>query len=184
MSSRLSLGGSALRDSSSRLNSRASRRQSFGGSLSTNCETPQKDRRALLDEWRRQKGHEENTSKRLREDSNYDSERSHTATSDFSSEGTTALERYRMRKQQKLLQQREETSSRPPMHPPARPPMAFEDEDTTDHRASVSHFSGGTPSFSRRLTSSGRARRRSLSMGAKHRTREAFSQESHDTESK
>jgi len=180
MSSRLSLGGSALRDSSSRMNSRGSRRQSFGGNLSKKFETPQKDRRALLDEWRRQKGQEENTSKRLREDSTDSSEQNFTIASDGSTEGTTALERYRMRKQQKLLQQREESSSRPPMLPPSRPAMAFEDEDTTDFNASVSLISGGTPSFSRRLASSGRARRRSLSMGARHRTRETFSQESHD----
>lgn len=191
MSSRLSLGGgSSLRDSSSRMNSRSSRRQSHGGALTA---TPQKDRRAMLDEWRRQTKTEESSSsaiKREREESPDVKLNEPLA----APEGTTALERYRMRKQQKMLlahNQYDENNvpaARPPLLPPSRPAMAFEDDEVTSDygRSSGSHSNSGTPSFSRRLTSSGRARRRSYSVGGSHRRppRDTLSQESQEPECK
>jgi hypothetical protein len=195
-SSRLSLGGSALRDSSSRMNAR-SRRQSLGGALAAAKETPQKDRREMLDDWRRQVKIDDknntNPHKRDRDDNTAHETMSTAAV--ISTEGTTALERYRMRKQQKLLQQHAEENygSRPPLLPPSRSfvPSTYDDDETTGDysrtavaAASVSVLTG-TPSFSRRLTSSGRAaRRKSFSVGPNHRTRETLSQESREPECK
>ena len=183
MSSRQSLGGLALRDSSSRLNSR-SRRQSLGGAALAK-ESPVQDRRALLDDWRRQVTNEEPSSghKRDREQA----PETGAAVPLGISEGSTALERYRMRKQQKLLQQyaEESTGSRPPLLPPARSlASAYDDEETGDFSkaAGTIGISVGTPSFSRRLASSGKAtRRKSFSVGAIHRhARESLSQESRE----
>ena len=183
MSSRLSFGGSALRDSSSRMNASRSRRQSMGGGAG-GTETPQKDRRAMLDDWRRQTKQEEPAAnKRVRDD----------PTAAISTEGTTALERYRMRKQQKLLEQNndENHGARPPLLPPTRSVISShtcDDEETGDYsRAAISiGVSSGTPSLSRRLTTSGRAaRRKSFSVGGNHRhMRESLSQESREPECK
>lgn len=190
-SSRMSLGGSALlRDSSSRMNSR-SRRQSLGGALTAGKETPQKDRREMLDDWRRQvKTDDANNNSHKRERDDVIEAMSSTAAV-VSTEGTTALERYRMRKQQKLLQQHAEENygSRPPLLPPSRSVVATYDDDeaTGDYSRAASSVNvmSGTPSFSRRLTSSGRAaRRKSFSVGASHRARETLSQESREPECK
>ena len=188
MSSRQSLGGLALRDSSSRLNSR-SRRQSLGGAALAK-ESPVQDRRALLDDWRRQVKNEEPSSGHKRD-------REHAPETGAAvplgiPEGSTALERYRMRKQQKLLQQYAEesaTGSRPPLLPPARSlASAYDDEETGDFSkvAGTIGISCGTPSFSRRLASSGKAtRRKSFSVGAIHRhARESLSQESKEPDCK
>jgi hypothetical protein len=191
MSSRQSLGGLALRDSSSRLNAR-SRRQSLGGAGLAK-ESPSQDRRALLDDWRRQVKNEEanigsSGHKRDRENA---PEIGVTAPLG-NQEGSTALERYRMRKQQKLLQQHAEESnsgSRPPLLPPARSLVSgYDDDETGDFSRAVGTIgiSGGTPSFSRRLASSGKAtRRKSLSVSALHRhARESLSQESREPDCK
>lgn len=183
MSSRKSLGGSALRDSSSRMNAR-SRRQSFGGEgLLSNSATPQKDRRAMLDEWRRQSKGPESTNKRVLDDAVSSDSKPPLSSAEG---GMTALERYRLRKQQKLMQHNDENAGghRPPLLPPSRSAMTFEDEDTTIDlgRGTSSLLSSGTPSFSRRLSTSGKARRRSFSVGA--RMRETLSQESREPESK
>ena len=184
LSSRQSLGGFALRDSSSRLNAR-SRRQSMGGGTVTK-ESPVQDRRALLDDWRR--GKLDATGNSVKRDREEEQEVFTTAPV-VNLEGSTALERYRMRKQQKLQQQNaiENSGSRPPLLPPARSLMsAYDDEETGDYSRMVTStgVSSGTPSFTRRLTNSGKAaRRKSYSVGAINRySRETLSQESREPE--
>ena len=132
-SRRMSLGGGALRESShnkSRGRS-ASRRMSFGGNDASFgvSETPGKDRRSLLDEWRRNKTRDrENFAPNQRDEmelkhkkprlppsslasasaSSQPSMPESTVNSShngFSTEGTTALERFRLRKQMRLQQQ-------------------------------------------------------------------------------
>lgn len=125
----------------------------------------------MLDEWRRQSRDEQDSNKKAKTEGSF-----------ATSEGASALERYRMRKQQKAQQQQQLqatndenniNSSRPPLlpRPTVSSSMTFDDDD--DHTADFGGrtlSSAGTPSFSRRLTSSGRARRRSTSMGAARRT--------------
>ena len=154
-------------------------------------ESPLQDRRALLDDWRRQVKNEEagggSGHKRDREIAS----ETGAAIPLGTTEGSTALERYRMRKQQKLLEQHAEENygSRPPLLPPARSLVsAYDDDETGDFSRAVSTItmSSGTPSFTRRLASSGKAtRRKSLSVGAHHRyTRESLSQESREPDCK
>lgn len=187
MSSRQSLGGLALRDSSSRLNAR-SRRQSLGGAGLAK-ESPSQDRRALLDDWRRQVKNEEANigSSGHKRDREIAPEIGVTAPLG-NQEGSTALERYRMRKQQKHAEE-SNSGSRPPLLPPARSLVSgYDDDETGDFSRAVGTIgiSGGTPSFSRRLASSGKAtRRKSLSVSAIHRhARESLSQESREPDCK
>lgn len=178
----MSLGGSygnAFRESSSRQNTR---RKSLGGAL-LKAETPNKDRRVLLDEWRRDRHvrgregvapDELESSKRIKTQERESpslprsaSSQSTPSASPAYNEGTTALERIRMRKQQKLQQQSvNNENALPPQHPSSqRSTVCYdEDEENTDDysRAASSVISGGTPSMSRRLGAGGRARRRSF----------------------
>lgn len=119
---RLSLGGGALRDASSIYNSRSgsvSRRMSIASGGSMRLETPKKDRHAMLEEYRLQQ-------KRTRENGGGESDlefaatrpprqnsavpplprslAEHTTATTFVSEGSSALERFRMRKQQRVHQ--------------------------------------------------------------------------------
>lgn len=184
MSSRLSLGGSqsVLRDASSRQNKRsssASRRMSFGGGealAKVRSETPGKDRRVLLDEWRRQSratgenGDTDSLHKRPRvggqEAPRLPPSAGHaptasSATAAFATEGTTALERYHMRKKQQQQQQQQvdESFLSHTTSMTASSPLCLEEYDET------STFNSGrlaaTPSMPRRL---GGARRTSLSV--------------------
>lgn len=122
-----------------------------------------KDSRTMLEDWRRQSTHDD----------------MHAASSankrDFVEAGTTALERYRMKKLQKLEQAE---NSLPPSHgfSSGMPPRAvnsapiFDDDDLT---GDYSRVTMGTPAFSRRLAGGGRAaRRRSFSVGSRHRARD------------
>jgi hypothetical protein len=185
MTSRPSLVGPALRDASSRVNIRT-RRQSLGGAALVAKETPVKDRRALLEDWRRQTKNDEAIAQHKREREDVENTQ---YIAFASTEGTTALERYRMRKQQKLLQQNTDESSfsRPPLLPSTRSCIASnDDEDTSDYSRALStiNISTGTPSFSRRLGgTAGGARRRSFSVGG-HQSREGASQDSRDSDRK
>jgi kinesin family protein C1 len=177
MSSRLSLGG-PLRDSSSRQNSKrsssASRRMSFGGGEAPKArsETPIKDRRGLLDEWRRQSratgedGEAESLHKRSRvvpEAPRLPPASSSTAA--FSTEGTTALERFQMRKKLQQQQQQQQHLQGDESFQSNNTSMAassvlfLEEYDDTSTLASAR--TAGTPSMQRRL---GGARRSSLSI--------------------
>lgn len=107
MSRRMSFGGSALRDVSSLQNARSSsvsRRMSITSSDFRSA-TPAKDRRAMLDDWRRQQKaeEEEKVHKRAKLQPPLPPSSSTTPGSDSAaSGGTTALERYRMRKNQRM----------------------------------------------------------------------------------
>lgn len=165
MSHRLSLGGTALRDSSARYNNSttSSRRSSFGGKALQKDATPQKDSRAMLEEWRRTT--EDNANKREFGDANA---------------GTTALERYRMRKQQKLETENLPPSGRTAMSSvPIHSAPLFDDDDMTGEH---SRAALGTPAFSRRLAGGGRAaRRKSFSVGPRHRSSPSLTQDSEGT---
>ena len=158
MSHRQSMGGSGLRDSSSRYNNSLSRRSSFGGKTYKDT-TPQKDSRSMLEDWRRKTDNEVSQNNTVIVHKR-----------EFTETGSTALERYRMRKQLKLGQ---DENSLPPSGMPPRTissaPTFDDDELTGDY----SRVTLGTPAFSRRVAGGGRAaRRRSLSVGSRHRTRE------------
>ena len=207
-SSRLSMGGSALRDSSSRHNARSvsvPRRMSFGGkSLSSSSDfgedgtEPKKDRRTMLEEWRKQvrardsaptstsSTFEDGENKRPRTE--YDTSparcdplptpplppQSSGGSSSINSnnmEGTTAIERYRLRRQQKQMQAAADENTAPnsllmPPQPPSssakRTTICFDDDDDSSYaRGGLISRTGNTPSFSRRLTISSGAKRRS-----------------------
>ena len=134
-----------------------------------------KDSRTMLEDWRRQSTHDD----------------MHAASSankrDFVEAGTTALERYRMKKLQKLEQAE---NSLPPSHgfSSGMPPRAvnsapiFDDDDLT---GDYSRVTMGTPAFSRRLAGGGRAaRRRSFSVGSRHRARDTSPCLTQDSEGK
>jgi len=152
-------GGSSrvLRDSSARQN----RRMSLGSSLSQSSDDPKKDRRALLDEWRKQararespytstssSNDDEKESKRprLQQQQNETPPLHHSLqTSDFSrgspgglegvSSAVSAVERFRIRRQQR--QQGEHDENRGPSLPPCPPStssnMCFADSDETSN---------------------------------------------------
>eukprot|EP00550_Attheya_septentrionalis_P001308 CAMPEP_0198287346 /NCGR_PEP_ID=MMETSP1449-20131203/6200_1 /TAXON_ID=420275 /ORGANISM="Attheya septentrionalis, Strain CCMP2084" /LENGTH=894 /DNA_ID=CAMNT_0043985293 /DNA_START=206 /DNA_END=2890 /DNA_ORIENTATION=- len=152
-------GGSSrvLRDSSARQN----RRMSLGSSLSQSSDDPKKDRRALLDEWRKQararespststssSNDEEKESKRprIQQQQNETPPLHHSLqTSDFSrgspgglegvSSAVSAVERFRIRRQQR--QQGEHDENRGPSLPPCPPStssnMCFADSDETSN---------------------------------------------------
>ena len=163
-SRRMSFGGSALRDSSTVLNSRSSsvsRRTSLGGSKAF-AETPAKDRRALLDEWRRGKSssasrtrdHETAMGNNSEDGVEKPVKRSRTneapplppsGSHGFSTEGSTALERIRMRKALRMQQQLNEEQY---------PNNSFQLTDEHDDLSTISGgFMGGTP---RRMGNSNR----------------------------
>jgi len=108
MSRRFSLGRPALHDGHSLANLTSSRRFSVSGNSDASADATSKDRRALLDDWRQTK------ESRVRECSGEDygkqakiprrpaSSRSKASVSLL--EGTTPVERFRMRKQRKLQQ--------------------------------------------------------------------------------
>ena len=129
----------------------------------------------MLDEWRKQLKKDDSDSNK-RPKVNQETKQK----SQFVTEGTTALERYRMRKQQKLQQQlMNEEHQRPPQHP-SRQVLLMDDEDdnTADFSRSSNSIPMGTPSFSRRMTNSGKARRRSFSVNSSHRVRSPLTQDS------
>ena len=124
---RMSLGGSALMDASSRQN--RSRRMSIGGGA-LRSETPNRDRHAMLEDYRQQKRTRDYNENDSFESAypprsaapplprapppmpTHSSSSSHsTGTTGFVMEGTSALERFRMRKQQKLQEQQLSRSS-------------------------------------------------------------------------
>ena len=165
-SRRLSLGGSALREIST--NSSA-RRLSLGGARRSN--TPLKDRREALEDWRRTSRGRDPSSDA--ENVNNDAKRPRTqldcpplppsTAQKLAEPGMTALERYRLKKQ--LKQQQQEHTARPPRS------SAHEVGQTTTSRLVLSEdfddeisFNSGahtsTPASRRRLAN-GRARRRS-----------------------
>jgi kinesin family member C1 len=108
--SRMSLGGHALRDASSIANSRRNRRISSGGHAISGgvlkSETPIKDRHAIMEEYRMQKRHRENDipPKSLPIQNVNPSPRPVVMGTSMT-EGSTALERFRLRKLQKLHEQ-------------------------------------------------------------------------------
>eukprot|EP00559_Dactyliosolen_fragilissimus_P001363 CAMPEP_0184866166 /NCGR_PEP_ID=MMETSP0580-20130426/21150_1 /TAXON_ID=1118495 /ORGANISM="Dactyliosolen fragilissimus" /LENGTH=904 /DNA_ID=CAMNT_0027365689 /DNA_START=54 /DNA_END=2768 /DNA_ORIENTATION=- len=208
--SRLSLGGGTLFDSSPGQSFRSSsvpKRMSLGGSVSN---TPseqgakdssvKKDRRVLLEEWRKQVRSREtykntsNISGMINDDTNskrprkeYNSSPAQSAalpipphysaasgssvcsgnsTSNF--EGTTAVERFRMRRQQRQSKRSSPDENIDPITMPPQPAssskqakICFDDDDDQSEGISSNNSSGATPSFSRRLTISSGARRRS-----------------------
>lgn len=121
---------SILLDSSPSRSALRSRRQTLGGSdfpVPPRSETSQKDRHAMLDEWRRQRNNDTTQQKiRLRDTALSDEENTVNSSAKrariqkvstrppcsakaktFEAAGTTALERFRMRKQLKLQQQQQ-----------------------------------------------------------------------------
>ena len=184
---RRSLGGGALRDISGN-----SRRMSLGGASLSSIKTPSK--RANLEEWgdrrnssrmndRDGQENRDSASKRAR----LEASPSSTKPQAFVLEGTTALERYRMRKQMKAQQQQQPLSQldNNPSLPPLRPTettntpvvdsmlMGTPSRNTKrssglilseDHDDETMSFSSGiasTPLSTRRRLGSG-ARRRSV----------------------
>lgn len=161
---------------------------SFGGANENFEAKP--DRRAALDDWRRQarsrdrpsdlSSDDADSNKRPKLDESFELSKA----PPFVSQGTTALERYRMRKQQQQGQQtlQDATATLPP-HPPLtnRSTICFDDDDDEPTYPPVTTLSAGTPSFRRRTGGAVRARRNSMSAGAKTRYRASpsLSQESY-----
>lgn len=198
MSNRLSFGGnrtiSALRDGSSLQNtmrsSSAPRRRSFGiscpstpvqdYSASGKEESGKKDRRALLEEWRRQRGESPSITDEIPAPPTTSNKRpklqprevlpkpsgtygsSSSNSNAFITAGETSLERYRMKKLQKLQQENHFEGSLFPPRPNANRPYTHEDDDSANdnHRGTASTLSSGTPLVGRHL---GAARRRTFS---------------------
>ena len=186
-SRRVSLGASLLRDVS---NNRGSRRTSIGGG-GHQSETPQKDRRGALEEWRRNSRQREPSTNDDTENLRSDTKRARTrresyaghggpspslppstaSSQAFVETGTTALERYRLKKQLKV--QQEQQSQLPPRTStidigattPVRSSTGGGLNLSEDHGDDEISFHTGvhtsTPSSRRRLASS-RARRRSF----------------------
>jgi hypothetical protein len=195
----MSIGGSrsnsALRDGAALQNSirssSAPRRRSF--SISSPA-TPlqdysaygkdssgKSDRRALLDEWRRQRGEpsiaaeDVVTSNKRPKLQQHQQQReavlprsggtygtSSSSSTVFIAAAETSLERYRLKKLQKLQQSSVAEESSFPPRPTANRSFAHDDDETASesNRGVSSLFSAGTPSAGRRL---GAARRRSFS---------------------
>jgi hypothetical protein len=163
MSSRLSLGGGRLRDSSSRHNGRTTpRRQSFG-SKNLDHESPRPDRQALLSKWRR----DQDVARMPAEEAEPVAPPM-PPSSGYASDSRSALERYRDRKRK----ERQQTTMRdenalPPTHPISSnrtSSICFDDDESAGNYSQSNQMSFGTPSFSRRLGGSAKARRRSYSV--------------------
>ncbi|KAL7578807.1 hypothetical protein ACA910_016028 [Epithemia clementina (nom. ined.)] len=159
-SRRLSLGGSVLRDAS---NSSSRRRLSSGAPQRT--ETPQKDRREALEEWRRnsrardgvlEQENDANDAKRARMQA--EGPPLPPSSQKFVEKEMTALERYRMKKQLKQQQQQDQ-SCLPPRVLTAVSSKSLSDEVDDEMTCNAGSLMS-TPSSRRRLSSS-RARRRS-----------------------
>ena len=174
MSSRLSIGGGRLRDSSSRHNVRpAARRQSFGGKH-VDYESPKADRQVLLSKWRRD---QEITTMPAQEEEQ--SALPKPSSSGYVSDSRSALERYRDRKRKERQQSTfSDENALPPPHPLTsnRTSIYFDDDENAGAYGRSNQISSGTPSFSRRLAGSAKARRRSYSVPRGRGT--TFSQES------
>jgi len=165
MSRRLSIGGSALRESSSRHNTRPLstplRRQSFGGNqLDYQSDGDVKsDRMALLNKWRRERG---DAAARMPTEVE---PAAASLPSSSNSESRSALERFRDRKRIER-QQENELPPRSTHPPPAASRSTFCFDDDEDYgRGGSTFMSSGTPSFNRRIGgSASKARRRSYSV--------------------
>lgn len=174
MPRRMSLGGGALRDASSYQNSRRSssvarHRQSMGGSERLRSETPSKDRRALLDDWRKNKTRTRENG--VAADEGYATTKrpkhsgqprlppsAQPSPAPFVTEGTTALERFRMRKQMRLTQTGSSTDESFLSNGLSQEDL---NESFASYPSNASHFSSATPS---RHLSSSRSRRQSMSI--------------------
>jgi kinesin family protein C1 len=178
-SRRNSLGGTALRDASAYQNahrsSSVSRRQSsIGGADSLRSETPVKDRLTLLDDWRRNKTRsresgiitDENgtTTKRAKMRSQHPpplppSSQPSPGKPVFCTEGTTAIERFRLRKQMRIHEQNGTTTTDESFISASS--LSQEKEDINESFLSQSSTSLLSTTPSRHL---GSARRQSLSV--------------------
>mmetsp|Transcript_9905 Transcript_9905/g.14701 ORF Transcript_9905/g.14701 Transcript_9905/m.14701 type:complete len:891 (+) Transcript_9905:39-2711(+) len=188
---RTSLGGGALLgDASSRRESRSSsvpRRMSFGGAPPDSDGSDKKDRRAMLEEWRMQvrnrnnpptlsSSKEEHGDRKRRLHDNEGQTMPPLPPSSSSADGMTALERFRMRKQQRLQSENDENAEPNIPLPPQSTSKASSSRSNYCSDDETSSRTGTTPSFNRRLSISGGARkaRRKSVAGAKRRNRDSL----------